>query len=83
MGCKKTYTYATDPKIKEKAERKAKREKTTLSEKIDEMLRQYVAPVQKLPKGTIPLPADYVNFDKIGILSADGSITDLKQFTKR
>lgn len=44
MGCKKTYTYATDPKIKEKAERKAKRDKTTLSEKIDQLLKEYVSP---------------------------------------
>ena len=44
---KKTYTYATEPKIKEKAEKKAKREKTTLSEKIDKFLREYVQPPKK------------------------------------
>lgn len=44
MGTKKTYTYATEPRIKEKAERKAKKEKTTLSEKIDQLLKEYVSP---------------------------------------
>ncbi len=44
---KKTYTYATDHKIQERASNKAKREKTTLSEKIDLMLREYVKPVKK------------------------------------
>jgi len=42
MG-KKTFTYATDPKVKEKADRKAKREKITLSEAIDRLLRDYIA----------------------------------------
>jgi hypothetical protein len=47
MGAKKTFTYATDPEVKEKAARKAYREKLTLSEKIDQMLREYVKPVPK------------------------------------
>ena len=45
---KKTYTYATDPKVKEKADKKAKREKTTLSEKIDSFLRDYIEPEKKV-----------------------------------
>lgn len=44
---KKTYTYATDPKVKDKADRKAKREKTTLSEKIDFFLKEYIRPERK------------------------------------
>jgi len=45
---KKTYTYATDPKVKEKADKRAKREKTTLSEKIDSFLRDYIEPEKKV-----------------------------------
>jgi len=45
---KKTYTYATDPKVKEKADKKAKKEKTTLSEKIDSFLNEYIQPERKV-----------------------------------
>lgn len=38
---KKTYTFATTDSIWEKAKKKARREGTTISEKIDEWLREY------------------------------------------
>lgn len=40
---KQTYTYATHPKTKEAAAKKAKREGLTLSEKINAMLVAYTA----------------------------------------
>lgn len=45
---KKTYTYATKPSVKEKAEKKAQREGVTLSEKIDYFLVQFIAPNKKV-----------------------------------
>lgn len=44
MAKKQTFTYATNPDVRLKAMRKAKREKLTLSEKIDQMLRAYIKP---------------------------------------
>lgn len=44
---KKTYTYATLPKTKEAAAKKAKKEGLTLSEKIDQMLVSYTAKPKK------------------------------------
>ena len=45
MAVKKTFTYATDPKVKDKASNKAKREGMTLSERIDKFLKDYTKPV--------------------------------------
>jgi hypothetical protein len=73
---KKTFTYAADLKVKEKAARKAKREGMTLSERINKFLLDYTEPVKKL-KGGIDLPTDYVDFKSIGILNNDGSVTNL------
>lgn len=39
---KKTYTYATKPSTKIKAEKLAEKEGVTLSEKIDELLEVYI-----------------------------------------
>jgi hypothetical protein len=78
MGKKKTFTYATDPIVKEKASRKAGREKLTLSEKIDQMLRDYVKPVKKILDVGIPLPKYYIDFKNVSILKSDGSIEKLK-----
>lgn len=40
---KQTYTYATRPSLKEKASRKAIKEGSTLSEKINEWIEWYIA----------------------------------------
>jgi macrodomain Ter protein organizer (MatP/YcbG family) len=71
---KETFTYATDRKVKEKAANKAKREKLTLSEKIDQMLRDYVKPVKVNKDKCIDLPKDYINMNKIGVMRDDGTI---------
>lgn len=48
---KKTFTYATDVLVKEKAARKAEREGMTLSEKIHQMLVAYTKPVPRAYSG--------------------------------
>jgi hypothetical protein len=42
MEKKKTFTYATLPTVKKKAAKKAYKEKLTLSQKIDQLLREYI-----------------------------------------
>lgn len=74
---KKTYTYATDPKVHKKATAKAKKNKSTLSETIDFLLRRFIEPIP-IDKGKcMSLPNDYFNFKNIEILNADGTITPL------
>lgn len=45
---KRTYTYATLPSVKERAKKKAFKEGVTLSEKVDELLKEYVKPKKVL-----------------------------------
>jgi hypothetical protein len=53
---KKTYTYTTLPSIKEKAKKKAFKEGMTLSEKIDELLKEYVKKRAPYPKSNVVYP---------------------------
>jgi hypothetical protein len=41
---KATYTYASLPSVVQKAKKKAAKENLTLSEKIDQLLKEYVKP---------------------------------------
>ena len=54
---KKTFTYTTRPSVKKKAEAKAHKEGLSLSEKIHQMLSEYVKPKKKIKV------SDHTTFD--------------------
>jgi len=80
---KKTFTYASTPAVVEKAKKKAFREGKTVSEKIDEFLKQYVKPEKRNLNKTVDLPMDYLQYKNIGILGPNGTVLPLELKKKK
>lgn len=73
---KKTFTYASIPSAVNKAQQRAIKNNTTLSELIDEFVQGYAYPKRKI-KGSVPLPADFLNIKSIGLLDSEGNVRKL------
>lgn len=72
---RKPRSYKITDKNYVRAQRKAARTDKSLAERVEEFVIQYGRPEPR--SKTTSLPDDYLMFDKIGVLSAEGSVTPL------
>lgn len=73
---RKVRSYKATDKHYIRAQKKASKTDKPLAERIEEFVIEYGKPQKKI-KGSVPLPADFLNIKSIGLLDSEGNVRKL------